>query len=50
MLPAVLTGAGSVMGMHSAYATSLVVALAITAVALAASFLIPRPADAEVQR
>ena len=50
VLPAVLTGAGSVMGMHSAYVTSLVVALALTAVALAASFLIPRPADAEVQR
>lgn len=49
-LPAVLTGAGSAMGQHTAYLATLVFALVVTAVALAVSFLIPRPADAEVQR
>ena len=50
VLPAVLTGAGNALGQGAAYATSIGVALAVTAAAFAASFLIPRPADAEVQR
>jgi nitrate/nitrite transporter NarK len=47
VLPAILVAAGS-MGVVASYTTVIVVALVVTALALAASLLIPKPVDAEV--
>ncbi|MGA7205543.1 MAG: MFS transporter, partial [Specibacter sp.] len=48
VLPAILVAAGS-MGVVASYTTVIVVALVVTALGLAASLLIPKPVDAEVQ-
>ncbi|WP_434614202.1 MFS transporter [Arthrobacter sp. A5] len=47
VLPAILVAAGT-MGVVASYTTVVIVALVITALALASSLLIPKPVDAEV--